>query len=835
MGRFRRKRYFKKNKKKGSSSDDADGESSNNNDDTNNNNLWFHWRTREDLLRYLEEYREGCWQFYQRIKTAELMALDDDELEVVDQEAPSSNNELKKNKNAGDEERVIGGISFPALTDAVFQEPYLKLPKELAKKQRSIVHEACIEKDLYHDSFAFGEDRNLVISLYADGFESLLGQQTPPVLAFDAHKCKPWYCRRRDDENNPVGTDEITTNEEEEEKKENSNVVVDLTPIKPSVGLGSLDICSLETPVVSNRVGSGGSSSRQRSFQGRAEEEAVNAIFKLIDQPGVCIREEHDFLVYEELEGASLAHIEPPSPNNDKEAWMLVDSAAKMKLCVQELTSCHPTEIAFDLEAFNVNKYTQLTCLLQVTSNAGKEYVIDTLAPGVWDQVHGLAPLFADPGIIKIGHSTGSLDVRSLHRDFGIFVVNLFDTYEAAKEMGLDSLGLAAVCEHYGLRDVDTYLDLKATYQSCDWRVRPLTHSMIQYGRYDIHFLIQLRRLMMRDMVQADFWGLSGMNNVAGTAEKEDRLVAESLSHTLAQIEFAEMDTLQGENKNENGETFQPPETKHQEDVLAFLTEEEMEGTPAADDATFKTAMNMSRSEDDTFYTPYINSRDASFLDDTFDDDEERGLVVKQDITAADLRLQPVLMRVVSISQERCRALWKASQQQHRNNARFQSLIKRAKRQFVTWEPSSTDLYDELCHWRARVAEELECLPGFVAPLDFLVAVAWKRPTTAHGLRRISTRLPAVLEQYPKYCDQLLERVLRCVLENGGAPAGNVVFYSNLNLNSKHGDNVTTKSRGFGVAASKLLSFDTALKVFVASVICQGVVLAILDAKRKRR
>lgn len=43
--------------------------------------------------------------------------------------------------------------------------------------------------------------------------------------------------------------------------------------------------------------------------------------------------------------------------------------------------------------------------LLQIHSNLGKEYVIDTLARGVWENVGGLAELFGDPDVIKIGHA----------------------------------------------------------------------------------------------------------------------------------------------------------------------------------------------------------------------------------------------------------------------------------------------------------------------------------------------------------------------------------------------------------------------------------------------
>jgi hypothetical protein len=181
------------------------------------------------------------------------------------------------------------------------------------------------------------------------------------------------------------------------------------------------------------------------------ETTARRNIDKLIDQPGNCLRDDRDVLDFLALDSDNLSTIAPPlehatydndnNINHDSDHWMLVDTADKMKQCVAELTEFAPSEIAFDVESYNKSKYTQLTCLLQVTSDAGKEYVIDTLAVGVWDEVGGLAPLFADPRIVKIGHSIGGLDVRSLHRDFGIFIVNAFDTYESAKILGLKAHG----------------------------------------------------------------------------------------------------------------------------------------------------------------------------------------------------------------------------------------------------------------------------------------------------------------------------------------------------------------------------------------------------------
>jgi len=97
--------------------------------------------------------------------------------------------------------------------------------------------------------------------------------------------------------------------------------------------------------------------------------------------------------------------------------------------------------IGFDLEMYNPNAHTCITCLLQIATSSAS-YVIDVLVPEVWQLVSLLAPIFADPNVVKVGQAIGSLDVPSLHRDFGIFVVNAFDTYEAAWLLKLQKKGL---------------------------------------------------------------------------------------------------------------------------------------------------------------------------------------------------------------------------------------------------------------------------------------------------------------------------------------------------------------------------------------------------------
>jgi hypothetical protein len=56
-----------------------------------------------------------------------------------------------------------------------------------------------------------------------------------------------------------------------------------------------------------------------------------------------------------------------------------------------------------------------------------------------------LFPIFANPSIVKVCHGARNGDVKALYRDFGIVIVNGFDTQEAWRYLGEVQLGLANV------------------------------------------------------------------------------------------------------------------------------------------------------------------------------------------------------------------------------------------------------------------------------------------------------------------------------------------------------------------------------------------------------
>ncbi len=135
--------------------------------------------------------------------------------------------------------------------------------------------------------------------------------------------------------------------------------------------------------------------------------------------------------------------------------------------------------IACDLEADSLHHYREKVCLLQF-SIPDYSALVDPLA--VTD-LSPLAPVMADPRIRKIFHGA-DYDIRSLHRDFGIHVENLFDTMIACQFLGEKEVGLAAALKkRFGV-------ELDKQFQKADWSRRPLSPEMLAYAVEDTTLLI---------------------------------------------------------------------------------------------------------------------------------------------------------------------------------------------------------------------------------------------------------------------------------------------------------------------------------------------------------
>ncbi len=134
--------------------------------------------------------------------------------------------------------------------------------------------------------------------------------------------------------------------------------------------------------------------------------------------------------------------------------------------------------LACDLEADSMHHYREQVCLLQI-SVPGANFLIDPLA---CPDLSPLASLFADPTVRKVFHGA-DYDVRSMYRDFGIEINNLFDTMIACQFLGEAEVGLAAALKkRFGV-------ELDKRFQQADWSRRPIPADMLAYAVMDTSLL----------------------------------------------------------------------------------------------------------------------------------------------------------------------------------------------------------------------------------------------------------------------------------------------------------------------------------------------------------
>jgi ribonuclease D len=128
-------------------------------------------------------------------------------------------------------------------------------------------------------------------------------------------------------------------------------------------------------------------------------------------------------------------------------------------------------------------------CLLQITTESVC-YIVDPLAVR---NLSALRPVFCNPGIRKIFHGA-DYDIRSLYRDFGLEVENLFDTQLACLFLGLRETGLEALLRNR------FQVDLNKKFQRADWSRRPLSPEMVEYAAMDVGYLIPLAGVLEREL-----------------------------------------------------------------------------------------------------------------------------------------------------------------------------------------------------------------------------------------------------------------------------------------------------------------------------------------------
>lgn len=176
--------------------------------------------------------------------------------------------------------------------------------------------------------------------------------------------------------------------------------------------------------------------------------------------------------------------------------------------------------VAVDTEADSLHSYFDKVCLMQI-SIPGEDFIVDPLASL---DLGGLGTLLSNPESTKVFQGA-DYDLRILNRDFGFVVLNLIDTMVCAQLLGYEATGLAALLKrHFGL-------ELDKSHQRADWALRPLSTRMLDYAATDTRHLIELSAILRDELQRVGRW-------------------------EWAQEEFARLETIRFEPREEDGEAF---------------------------------------------------------------------------------------------------------------------------------------------------------------------------------------------------------------------------------------------------------------------------------------
>ena len=182
------------------------------------------------------------------------------------------------------------------------------------------------------------------------------------------------------------------------------------------------------------------------------------------------------------------APIQPKPLDMEKVVW--VDKMQDVADMVAHLRKV--TEVAIDVEHHDYRSYYGITCLLQVSTRE-KDFIIDPLI--LREQLQPLNEVLADPNIVKIFHGAHR-DVIWLQRDLGLYIVGMFDTFDASQILGRAHHSLASLLEDYCGIIADK------SYQLADWRLRPLTQDLMEYAITDTHHLLYIYDHLRNALIQ---------------------------------------------------------------------------------------------------------------------------------------------------------------------------------------------------------------------------------------------------------------------------------------------------------------------------------------------
>lgn len=169
--------------------------------------------------------------------------------------------------------------------------------------------------------------------------------------------------------------------------------------------------------------------------------------------------------------------------------------------------------IAVDTEGDSLHCYFEKLCLIQA-SVPSLNLLVDPLAAL---DFAGFNRTLAQRQIILHGCD---YDLRMLRRGIGFAPGPVFDTYLAAKLVGLKEVGLATLLKQF------FGVDTPKSSQKANWAKRPLTPAMIEYAVNDTRYLIELAERLeagLREKGRWEWFSESCFRAVQAAAEDREK------------------------------------------------------------------------------------------------------------------------------------------------------------------------------------------------------------------------------------------------------------------------------------------------------------------------
>lgn len=140
-----------------------------------------------------------------------------------------------------------------------------------------------------------------------------------------------------------------------------------------------------------------------------------------------------------------------------------------------------------DLEADSLHRYREKLCLIQYADEQGVE-VIDPL------MIEDMRPFVLWLQETEVWMHGADYDMSLLQNSYGVLPKLILDTQIAARLLGFEQFGLAALVEHF------FGISLSKKNQKADWGRRPITPDMLEYAQGDVAYMLEMADIMVADL-----------------------------------------------------------------------------------------------------------------------------------------------------------------------------------------------------------------------------------------------------------------------------------------------------------------------------------------------